>query len=90
MNVHKNARSRPASREVLAKRVCEQAGRCARRRSVYAATDDFTRLCYVGSLDDERSEAASTCLERAVSWFAHQNIRSERVMTDNGSAFISR
>ena len=57
---------------------------------VYAATDDFTRLCYVDILDDERSEAASTFLQRAVSWFAQQNVRVERVMTDNGSAFVSR
>jgi transposase len=57
---------------------------------VYAATDDFTRLCYVDILADERSEAASTFLERAVSWFAQQNVCVERVMTDNGSAFVSR
>jgi len=57
---------------------------------VYAATDDFTRLCYVDILADERSEAASTFLEQAVSWFAQQNVRVERVMTDNGSAFVSR
>ena len=57
---------------------------------VYAATDDFTRLCYVDILADERSEAASTFLQRAVSWFAQQNVRVERIMTDNGSAFVSR
>jgi transposase InsO family protein len=57
---------------------------------VYVATDDFTRLCYVDVLADERSEAASSFLKDAVEWFAQQNIRVERVMTDNGSAFISR
>ena len=57
---------------------------------VYVATDDFTRLCYVDILADERREAASTFLERAVSWFAQHDIRVERVMTDNGSAFISQ
>ena len=56
---------------------------------VFVATDDFTRLCYVDILADERSEAASTFLKRAVEWFAQQNIRVERVMTDNGSAFVS-
>ncbi len=54
------------------------------------ATDDFTRLSYVDILADERSEAASSFLVRAVAWFARQNIRVERVMTDNGSAFVSR
>ena len=57
---------------------------------VYVATDDFTRLSYVDILADERSEAACSFLVRAVAWFARQNIRVERVMTDNGSAFVSR
>ena len=57
---------------------------------VYVATDDYTRLSYVEILADERSEAASSFLRRAVEWFAKRNIRIERVMTDNGSAFVSR
>jgi transposase InsO family protein len=57
---------------------------------VYVATDDFTRLSYVDILADERSEAASSFLTSAVAWFAQQNVRVERVMTDNGSAFLSR
>ncbi|HKO57682.1 MAG TPA: IS481 family transposase, partial [Thermoanaerobaculia bacterium] len=57
---------------------------------VYVATDDFTRLCYVDILADERSETASTFLKNAVNWFAQQNVTVERVMTDNGSAFIAR
>ena len=57
---------------------------------VYVATDDHSRLSYVDILADERSEAASTFLKRAVAWFALQDVRVERVMTDNGSAFVSR
>ena len=57
---------------------------------VYVATDDFTRLSYVDVLADERSEAASSFLKDAVEWFAQQHIRIEGVMTDNGSAFVSR
>jgi transposase InsO family protein len=57
---------------------------------VYVATDDFTRLSYVEVLADERSEAASSFLVRAVAWFAQQKVIVERVMTDNGSAFVSR
>ena len=56
---------------------------------VYVATDDFTRLSYVDILADERSEAASSFLIGAVAWFAQQKVRVERVMTDNGSAFLS-
>jgi transposase InsO family protein len=57
---------------------------------VYVATDDFSRLSYVDVMADERSEAASSFLKGAVEWFAQQKIRVERVMTDNGSAFVSR
>lgn len=57
---------------------------------VYVATDDFTRLSYVDILADERSEAASSFLTRAVGWFAQWNVTIERVMTDNGAAFVSR
>jgi transposase InsO family protein len=57
---------------------------------VYVAVDDASRLSYVEVLADERSEAACAFLGNAVSWFAKQNVRVERVMTDNGSAFVSR
>jgi transposase InsO family protein len=57
---------------------------------VYVAIDDFTRLSYVDILVDERSESASSFLTRAVEWFAQQNVKVERVMTDNGSAFLAK
>jgi transposase InsO family protein len=57
---------------------------------VYVATDDFSRLSYVEILPDERSESASTFLTRAVAWFARYGVTVAAVMTDNGSAFISR
>jgi len=57
---------------------------------VYVATDDYTRLSYVDILADERSETASTFLNRAVEWFAQQKVKVERVMTDNGSAFLAK
>lgn len=56
---------------------------------VYVAVDDASRLSYVAILADERSEAACAFVESAVTWFARQSVRIERVMTDNGSAFVS-
>ena len=41
-------------------------------------------------LADERSEAACAFLTRAVAWFAERGVKVERVMTDNGSAFVSK
>ena len=57
---------------------------------VYVATDDASRVSYVEILADERSEAACAFLARAVAWFAERGVRVERVMTDNGSAFVSK
>jgi transposase InsO family protein len=57
---------------------------------VYVATDDASRLSYAEIHADERSEAACTFLKNAVSWFAQHEVQIERVMTDNGSAFVAR
>jgi Integrase core domain len=57
---------------------------------VYVPSDDYSGLSYVDILADERSEAASTVLRRAAAWFAQQKVKVERVMTDNGSAFLAK
>ena len=56
---------------------------------VHVCVDDFSRLAYVEVLSDERATTAIGFLRRAVEWFAAQGIRVERVMTDNGSAYVS-
>lgn len=56
---------------------------------VYVATDDHSRLSFARILRDERSDVACAFLRDAVAWFARMNVRIERVMTDNGSAFLS-
>jgi transposase InsO family protein len=68
--------------------------RGAERRTVgwefcHVAIDDFSRLAYVEVLDDERATSAIGFLHRALSFFAGHGVRVERVMTDNGSAYIS-
>ena len=56
---------------------------------LYVAADDASRLSYAEILPDEYGETASAFFVRAVRWFARSDIRVERVMTDNGSPFIS-
>jgi transposase InsO family protein len=56
---------------------------------VHVCVDDFSRLAYVEVLSDERATTAIGFLRRAVEWFAAQGVRVERVMTDNGSAYVS-
>jgi transposase InsO family protein len=56
---------------------------------VHVAVDDFSRLAYVEVLPDEKAPTAIGFLERAVAFFASHGIEIERVMTDNGSAYVS-
>jgi transposase InsO family protein len=55
----------------------------------HVAIDDFSRLAYVEVLDDERATSAIAFLRRALSFFAAHGVQVERVMTDNGGAYIS-
>jgi transposase InsO family protein len=56
---------------------------------VHVIVDDHSRLAYAEVLDSLAAEAAIGFLRRAVAWFGDRGIRIERVMTDNGSAYVS-
>jgi transposase InsO family protein len=55
----------------------------------HVCVDDATRLAYVEVLADERGKTAAGFLRRAVAWFKSMRITVERVMTDNGSPYVS-
>jgi transposase InsO family protein len=56
---------------------------------VHIAIDDATRLAYAEVLADERALSAVGFLKRAVAFFGRHGVHVERVLTDNGSAYIS-
>ena len=56
---------------------------------VHVCVDDATRLAYVEVLEDEKAATAVGFLRRAVAHFRAYGIPVERVMTDNGSAYVS-
>jgi transposase InsO family protein len=56
---------------------------------VHIAVDDYSRLAYAEVLPDEKAATAIGFLRRALSFFARYGIQVERVLTDNGSAYIS-
>jgi transposase InsO family protein len=58
--------------------------------SVHVAIDDATRLAYVEVLDNQTAATAIGFLDRAVTWFARRGVTVQEVMTDNGSAYISK
>ena len=58
---------------------------------VHVAIDDASRLAYAEVLADQRGMTAVDFFERARRFFAVHGIsRIERVMTDNGSCYLSR
>ncbi len=57
---------------------------------VHVAIDDATRLAYVEVLPDQKRATTTGFLVRALRWFRARGIKVERVMTDNGSAYVSK
>jgi transposase InsO family protein len=56
---------------------------------VHVCVDDYSRLAYVEVLPDEKATTAIGFLRRAVSYYRRHGIPVERVLTDNGSAYVS-
>ena len=56
---------------------------------VHVAVDDYSRLAYAEVLDDEKATTAAGFLCRAVAFYQRHGIQIERLLTDNGSAYIS-
>ena len=56
---------------------------------LHVCVDDYSRLAYVELLADERGATAAAFLERAAKRFASRGVTIERVLTDNGSGYIS-
>ena len=58
--------------------------------AVHVAVDDATRLSYVEVLPDQTAATTVGFLHRAIAWFARHGVIVQEVMTDNGSAYVSR
>ena len=57
---------------------------------LHVAIDDASRLAYTEILPSLGSEDACGFIERALAWYARLGVQVERVMTDNGSAYVSK
>jgi len=56
---------------------------------VHVAIDDNSRLALASVAADECGDTATAFLESTVAHFQQRGVRIERVMTDNGSAYVS-
>ena len=57
---------------------------------LHVAIDDASRLVYAELLADETGGTAAAFTERAVAWFATQGVPVRRILSDNGSPYVSR
>jgi transposase InsO family protein len=56
---------------------------------VHVCVDDYSRLAYAEVLNDEKTVTAIGFLHRALRFYRRFGINVERVLTDNGSAYVS-
>jgi transposase InsO family protein len=56
---------------------------------VHVAIDDATRLAYAEVLTDEKATTAIGFLRRAIAFYERHGIHTQRLLTDNGSPYIS-
>jgi len=57
---------------------------------VHVAVDDHSRLAYAEVLADESGQTASEFTQRAIAAYASRGITVRRVLTDNGSPYVSK
>ena len=57
---------------------------------LHVAVDDASRLAYTEILPSEGQADTTAFLNRALGWFGRLGVTTERVMTDNGSAYRSK
>jgi transposase InsO family protein len=57
---------------------------------VHVAVDDHSRVAYVEVLGDQLGTTCAAFLQRAVTWLAGRGITTQRVLSDNGSGYVSR
>jgi transposase InsO family protein len=56
---------------------------------VHVCVDDRSRAAYVEILPDETGSSVESFTRRAVRWFEKQGVRVQRILTDNGSGYLS-
>jgi transposase InsO family protein len=57
---------------------------------VHVAVDDHTRLAYVEVRPAQCGTTCAAFLERAIAWYQARGIAARRILSDNGSGYVSR
>jgi transposase InsO family protein len=57
---------------------------------VHVAIDDYSRMAYAETLSDSTATTCAAFMIRALRFFRQHGIYAQRVMTDNGTGYVSR
>lgn len=58
--------------------------------AVHLAIDDYSRVSFARIFDDEKGVCCTQFLREAVGYYASLGVKIDRVMTDNGSGYVSK
>ena len=96
IDIKKLGRIRGVGHRISGQRASQAKTRIEGRRTgiagweyVHVAVDDYSRLAHAEVLSDEKATTAVAFLRRALAFYERYGIRVERILTDNGSAYIS-
>jgi len=90
LDVKKLGRIRGVGHRITGERTGQSKNRGIGWDFVHVCVDDASRVAYVEVLPDEKGTTTATFLRRAVAWYRSMGIKVRRVLTDNGSGYLSR
>jgi transposase InsO family protein len=89
LDIKKLGRFERIGHRITGKRTANASSRGSGWEFVHVAIDDASRLAFSQILPDETKESAVPFLKAAVAYYASLGVTVSRVMTDNGSCYIS-
>jgi transposase InsO family protein len=90
LDVKKLGRVKGVGHRITGERTGQTRNRGIGWEYVHVCIDDATRVAYVETLDNELGVTTAGFFDRAVASFRQLGIRTRRVLTDNGSPYLSR
>jgi transposase InsO family protein len=89
LDVKKLGRIRGIGHRITGQRIGQTKNRGIGWDFVHVCIDDASRVAYVEVLPDEKGATAAAFLRRAVAWYRSMGVKVHRVLTDNGSGYLS-
>ena len=90
IDIKKLGRFERTGHRITGKRTGNASSRGSGWEYVHVAIDDASRVAFSQILPDEKKESAVAFLKAAVAYYRSLGVKVARVMTDNGSCYVSK